>query len=92
LPISSRLFPTFSSMSFSVSGFMWSSVVFLRLWRMSLKFWWIFLFLLYESFMVYIFLRITFHVDYLTCLSVSTLWFPLWLLWLICCIRISCLK
>jgi hypothetical protein len=25
VPISSRLFPTFSSISFTVSGFMWSS-------------------------------------------------------------------
>jgi hypothetical protein len=29
--ISSRLFPTFSSMSFSVSGFMWSSLIHLDL-------------------------------------------------------------
>jgi hypothetical protein len=27
VPISSRLFPTFSSISFSVSGFMWSSLI-----------------------------------------------------------------
>jgi hypothetical protein len=31
LPISSRLFPTFSSISFSVSGFMWSSLIHLDL-------------------------------------------------------------
>ena len=31
VPISSRLFPTFSSISFSVSGFMWSSVIHLDL-------------------------------------------------------------
>jgi hypothetical protein len=29
VPISSRLFPTFSSISFSVSGFMWSSLIYL---------------------------------------------------------------
>ena len=32
-PISSRLFPTFSSISFSVSGFMWSSLIHLDLSR-----------------------------------------------------------
>jgi hypothetical protein len=31
VPISSRLFPTFSSISFSVSGFMWSSLIHLDL-------------------------------------------------------------
>jgi hypothetical protein len=31
VPISSRLFPTFSSISFSVSGFMWSSIIHLDL-------------------------------------------------------------
>jgi hypothetical protein len=31
VPKSSRLFPTFSSMSFSVSGFMWSSLIHLDL-------------------------------------------------------------
>jgi hypothetical protein len=31
LPISLRVFPTFSSISFSVSGFMWSSLVHLDL-------------------------------------------------------------
>ena len=31
VPISSRLFPTFSSISFSVSGFMWSSLIHLLL-------------------------------------------------------------
>jgi hypothetical protein len=31
VPISSRLFPTFSSISFSVSGFMWSSLIHLAL-------------------------------------------------------------
>ena len=31
VPISSRIFPTFSSISFSVSGFMWSSLIHLDL-------------------------------------------------------------
>jgi len=31
VPISPRLFPTFSSMSFNVSGFMWSSLIHLDL-------------------------------------------------------------
>jgi hypothetical protein len=31
VPISSKLFPTFSSISFSVSGFMWSSLIHLDL-------------------------------------------------------------
>jgi hypothetical protein len=31
VPISSRLFPTFSSISFTVSGFMWSSLIHLDL-------------------------------------------------------------
>jgi hypothetical protein len=31
VPISSRLFPTFSSISFTVSGFMWSSLIHLGL-------------------------------------------------------------
>ena len=31
VPISSRLFPIFSSISFSVSGFMWSSTIYLDL-------------------------------------------------------------
>jgi hypothetical protein len=31
VPISLRLFPTFSSISFSVSGFMWSSLIHLDL-------------------------------------------------------------
>jgi hypothetical protein len=31
VPISSRLFPTFSSINFSVSGFMWSSLIHLDL-------------------------------------------------------------
>ena len=31
VPISSRVFPTFSSINFSVSGFMWSSVIHLDL-------------------------------------------------------------
>jgi hypothetical protein len=31
VPISSRVFPTFSSISFSVSGFMWSSLIHLDL-------------------------------------------------------------
>jgi hypothetical protein len=31
LPISSRLFPTFSSIRFSISGFMWSSLIHLDL-------------------------------------------------------------
>jgi hypothetical protein len=31
VPISSRLFPTFSSINFTVSGFMWSSLIHLDL-------------------------------------------------------------
>ena len=31
VPISSRVFPTFASISFSVSGFMWSSLIHLDL-------------------------------------------------------------